>query len=199
LNIFRFAQALRRPSRAKAWTLAISVHNMKTARFCLLLVLAHASAFAQEPASNEALVKLAASLDKLTRVTEQRISRRAIHTDLCAPSDIPDHAKLVGRPDVGIHVYVTPASAGAFKDSAARFPVGTVVLKQKFPALNAKEADFYTGMLKRETGFNPGCGDWEFFTMAGDRRAVTARGRIESCMDCHRQYSKTDFVTKRLK
>ena len=172
---------------------------MKTARFCFLLILAHATAFAQQPTSNESLVKLAANLDKLTRVTEQRISLRAAFSDLCAPVDLPDHARLVGRPDIGIHIYVTPTSAATFKDAGSRFPVGTVILKQKFPTVNAKDADFYTGMLKREEGFNPACGDWEFFTMTGDRRAVTARGRIESCIDCHRQYAKTDFITKRIK
>ena len=168
-----------------------------------ILILTHVAliltAQAQDPNSNGALLKLAAKLDTLTRVTEQRIALRAIYSDLCAPIDLPDHARLVGRPDVAIHIYVTPTAAAAFKDSASRFPVGTVVLKQKFPTVNHEEADFYTGMLKREAGFNPACGDWEFFTMSGDRRAVTARGRIESCIDCHRQYAKTDFVTRRIK
>ena len=26
---------------------------------------------------------------------------------------------------------------------------------------------------------------------------VTARGKIDSCMDCHAKYDKTDFVTRR--
>ena len=172
---------------------------MNGARFCFLFALTYPAATAHQSPSNEALVKLAANLDKLTRVTEQRISLRAAFSDLCEPVDFRDHARLVGRPDIGIHVYVTPASAAVFKEAGSRFPVGTVILKQKFPTVDAKDADFYTGMLKREEGFNPACGDWEFFTMAGDRRAVTARGRIESCIDCHRQFAKSDFVTKRIR
>lgn len=157
------------------------------------------TARAQDLNSNDALVRLVAKLDTLTRVTEKRIALRAIYSDLCAPAEIPGHVRVTGRPDVAIHVFINSTSAAAFKDPASRFPVGTVVIKQKFPTVNAKEADFYTGMLKREAGFNPTCGDWEFFTLSGDRRAVTARGRIESCIDCHRQYAKTDFVTRRVK
>lgn len=141
-----------------------------------------------------------ADLKELTRVTEQRIAVPAVLSDLCEPDVGINHADVVGRRDVGIHIYVWPATAATvFQEPAAVFPVGTVILKQKFPTLDAEEADFYTGMLKREKGFNPDCGDWEFFTMNAGRRAVTARGKIESCMDCHRRYAGTDFVTKRLK
>jgi hypothetical protein len=126
---------------------------MRTAQFCCLLVLAHTTAFAQQPTSNEALVKLATNLDKLTRVTEQRISLRAAFSDLCAPVDLPDHGRLVGRPDIGIHVYVTPASAAAFKDAGSRFPVGTVVLKQKFPTVRWRAWRAWSGACLQ--GFVP--------------------------------------------
>lgn len=73
----------------------------------------------------------------------------------------------------------------------------TIILKQKLATPRSTTPELYTGMLKREKGFNPACGDWEFFTMSGDAQAVTARGRIESCMDCHKRYPQSDFVTKR--
>lgn len=171
---------------------------MKFAAANLLLMVAFTTAHA-EPLSDAALVKLAAHLDALTRVTEHRIVIRAAFAALCGDPQIPDHAKLTGNTQAAIHVFVTPEGATAFKDPAATFPPGTVILKQKFPEANAAEANFYTGMLKREKGFNPDCGDWEFFTMLGDRRSVVSRGRIESCMDCHRNYARTDFVTKKIK
>ncbi|WP_009965189.1 hypothetical protein [Verrucomicrobium spinosum] len=161
-------------------------------QFLILSVLV-LTARAQDLNSNEALVRLVAKLDTLTRVTEQRIELRAIYSDLCAPVDIPDHARVTGRPDVAIHVFITSTSAAAFKDPASRFPVGTVVIKQNFPTVNAKEADFYTGMLKREAGFNPACGDWEFFTMSGDRRAGSATRqaiaelRLEGYLSCQQR------------
>jgi hypothetical protein len=162
---------------------------------CLFLA-AGAALFAQAQTSDDDLVKLARKLDQLTRVTEERFVIRAEYVDLCEPLRLRDHAALTGNDSASIHVFVTRAGAAAFKDSAARFPVGTVIFKQKFPTVDAKDPELYTGMIKRQTGFNPECGDWEFFTMNGDARAVTARGRIESCMDCHKDYAKTDFVTK---
>jgi hypothetical protein len=52
-------------------------------------------------------------------------------------------------------------------------------------------------MIKREKGYNPECGDWEFFTLTADATKMTARGRLQSCMDCHVEYSESDFVTKK--
>ena len=80
--------------------------------------------------------------------------------------------------------------------NAAVFPPGTVILKQKFRDAAVLEPLLYTGMLKREKGYNPACGDWEFFAVTGDGKSVTERGRVSSCMACHRRYSKSDFVTK---
>jgi hypothetical protein len=82
------------------------------------------------------------------------------------------------------------------KRDSTPFPVGSVVLKQKLDAANAQTAILYTGMLKRDKGYNPECGDWEFFTLGGDVRTVTSRGRLESCMSCHRNYAQSDFVSK---
>jgi hypothetical protein len=82
------------------------------------------------------------------------------------------------------------------KRDSTPFPPGAVVLKQKFEDSSARKTVLYTGMLKREAGYNPDCGDWEFFTLSGDRRSITARGRLETCMACHRDYAHSDYVTK---
>lgn len=172
---------------------------MKTACFCFLFVLIRLIAHSQPPPTDEALVQLTADLNKLTRVTDQRISLKYLYSDLCMELVENGHAREGKKEDVGIHVYVSPTSVEAFKDPRSRFPEGTVILKQKFPTVTAKEADFYAGMIKRERGFNPECGDWEFFTFAKDLQRIAARGRIESCMMCHRHFAKTDYVTRRVK
>jgi hypothetical protein len=77
------------------------------------------------------------------------------------------------------------------------YPEGTVILKQKFSDADGTKSDFYTGMRKREAGYNPTAGDWEFFTLDPEREMVISRGRIESCMDCHIKYKATDFVSRR--
>ncbi|RYD85172.1 MAG: hypothetical protein EOP84_03325 [Verrucomicrobiaceae bacterium] len=170
----------------------------------VLLTLLFATSVAVAAAPDRFLLYLLSDLEKLTRLTEKRLVMRAEYSDLCAPVDLPDHARLLGKRDgesqlAAIHIYVTREGEAAFRTPEAKFPVGTIVLKQKFSSPEAKEAEFYTGMRKREKGYNPDCGDWEFFTMNADRRAFTAQGRIDSCMDCHRTYAKTDFITKRLR
>ena len=78
-----------------------------------------------------------------------------------------------------------------------KYPKGTIILKQKFTDEAAKNTEFYTGMRKRQAGYNPEAGDWEFFTLNRSGHTVTARGKIESCMDCHTKYKATDFVSRR--
>ncbi|HXB59867.1 MAG TPA: hypothetical protein VNU95_09890, partial [Candidatus Acidoferrales bacterium] len=56
--------------------------------------------------------------------------------------------------------------------------------------------ELFTGMIKREVGYNPECGNWEFFTLPGDASKISARGKIQNCMECHKAYKSSDFVTK---
>lgn len=181
--------------------LRLTVDIMKTIRvgFGVLLVIAAAfnTVVAQESASNESLVKLASNLTNLTRVTIKPVAMQPSVAGACAPAILPGHSTLVTNREAVIHVYVTPAAEPAMKQSAVSFPLGTVILKQKLATPTAKVPELYTGMLKREKGYNPDCGDWEFFTLSGDAKSVTSRGRIESCMDCHKRYPSSDFVTKR--
>lgn len=108
-----------------------------------------------------------------------------------------NHDHLVKYGQAELQVYVTSPGRRAIKDGSVGFPLGTMILKQKFPGPYATSAELFTGMLKREKGFNPDCGDWEFFTLTGDGKTVTSRGRIESCMDCHKDFLKTDFVSRK--
>lgn len=80
-------------------------------------------------------------------------------------------------------------------DSAA-FPRGAIVLKEKFTDSKAGLTELFTGMVKRESGYNPECGDWEFFVLEADTSKVIERGRLQRCMDCHVEYKGRDFVTK---
>lgn len=115
-------------------------------------------------------------------------------------------AELCGRPYViarsphgehWIHIHISPKGANVMRTGIGTYPEGTVILKQKFLDAAATKTEFFTGMRKREPGYNPAFGDWEFFVMEARGWLVTARGRIESCMDCHSKYKATDFVSRR--
>ena len=142
-------------------------------------------------------------LQNLVRITPSPIRMQPDSRTACLPSPPPKkspngHGILVRKQDAVIHVYVSADGVDAMKrHDATPFPVGAVVLKEKFAESSAQNVVFYTGMVKHAKGYNPQCGDWEFFTMSNDRKTISARGRIDSCMACHQKYSGTDFVTKK--
>jgi hypothetical protein len=174
---------------------------MKTARAATASFLICTTLYATLAPTDDALRAKVKKLDGFVRFTKERIRLENRVDEGCVrfnpAANEPDHARLVSHRTPGIHIYVTEAGFASLVDPKSVFPVGTIVLKQKFASVEATEPELYTGMLKREKGYNPKAGDWEFFTLNGTATAVTARGRIDSCMDCHQQYAKTDFVTKR--
>jgi len=96
-----------------------------------------------------------------------------------------------------VHVFVTPTGTNAMMTGNGKYPEGSIILKQKLLDAAGTRTELYTGMRKREPGYNPDLGDWEFFIVDSSARMITARGKIESCMDCHAKYQATDFVTRR--
>lgn len=78
----------------------------------------------------------------------------------------------------------------------AVFPRGTIIVKEKFSDAEGKHTELFTGVVKREKGYNPDCGDWEFFGLRADGKKIAERGKLQSCMDCHVEYKERDFVTK---
>lgn len=89
-----------------------------------------------------------------------------------------------------IHVFVSPSGTNAMTTGKTAYPEGTIVLKQKSLDPAGTKTDFYTGMHKRERGYNPELGDWEFFTLDTSGFTVTARGKIDSCYGVPRQMEK---------
>lgn len=78
-----------------------------------------------------------------------------------------------------------------------KFPVGTVIVKEKLATSESKEAELLTVMIKREKDYNPTVGDWEFLTFNGAGTETTARGKLENCQACHLVEKPTDYVSRR--
>lgn len=122
---------------------------------------------------------------------------------LCAPAAMPagpDAGQQINRsPHTGkfITVYVNEAGRHAMMSEAHPvFPPGSVVVKEKLPARDAATPELLTVMVKREAGFNPDSGDWEYLVLNGAGTQVEARGRLQSCHACHVQHAATDYVTR---
>jgi hypothetical protein len=107
--------------------------------------------------------------------------------------------------DKFIHVYGNELAIAPLWDRLATFPVGSLILKEKLPALPVDAStsgevtagatpELFTGMLKREKGYWPEHGDWEYFTLDGALSRVTSRGKLASCAKCHNDVPEQDFV-----
>lgn len=77
----------------------------------------------------------------------------------------------------------------------AKFPVGTVIVKEKLPSKNSSTPELLTVMIKRETGYNSEHGDWQYlvFDSTGTN---TASGKLDNCIKCHDSQKNQDFVYK---
>jgi cytochrome P460 len=94
-----------------------------------------------------------------------------------------------------IVVRVNPEAIHAFKAMAAPMPVGTTIVKEKHNDLvaNGPPAEF-GAMIKREPGYDPAHGDWEYLYVTSTPEKQVTRGRLQSCIDCHKSMKEKDYL-----
>jgi hypothetical protein len=146
----------------------------------------------------EANASIAARGRRLVRVTEEPyhvVNRSSF--PLCLPNVRGHSAPVDAHEGHWIHVYVSQRGHDAMLTGRGVYPRGAVILKQKFRDAAAKDAELFTGMLKREKGYNPAAGDWEFFALKADATAVVPLRNFKSCVGCHEPFRATDFVSRR--
>ena len=112
-------------------------------------------------------------------------------------------AAIIPRPSVNPHqnkfisVYVNDVGQRAMMTELTPvFPQGSMIVKEKLSSKESQEPELLTAMLKREKGYNPDSGDWEYLVLNGSASKIVERGRLSSCSSCHAAYSGTDFVTR---
>jgi hypothetical protein len=116
---------------------------------------------------------------------------------LCAPGPGMASKKTIDPHEASyITVYVNKIGRDAmFAKDVQRFPEGSVIVKEKFNSqAQGRKPVLYTLMKKRERGYNPEVGDWEFSIVGPDGKQVQAIGKLENCESCHRGQRDTDFV-----
>ena len=85
-----------------------------------------------------------------------------------------------------INVYMNRRAAEAFEQRAERYPVGSIIVKEKLYL-----SEGLGGMIKRAAGYDPEHGDWEYFFK--DSNGIET-GRISSCRHCHSAAAARDYV-----
>jgi len=118
---------------------------------------------------------------------------------LCAAPTAADYAparKLNPHAASFITVYVNNIGREAmFAKQVQQFPEGSVIVKEKISNFGEGHKPLlYTLMKKREPGYNPEVGDWEFSVVAADGKQVEAVGKLENCQGCHMSKKDSDFI-----
>ncbi len=80
------------------------------------------------------------------------------------------------------------------------FPIGSVIVKEKYEIDQStykmkphSPPKLMTVMIKRQKGYSPTTGDWEYLVTKGDGELQT-RGKIAKCQNYHAKRKKTDYV-----
>lgn len=132
-----------------------------------------------------------------TRVNPQPVNMDAAVAQMCAAPTGPRSADKNPHLHKFITVYVNETGRRAMmEERTPNFPRGSVIVKEKLASPDAAAPELLTVMIKREKGFNPESGDWEYMVTDGAGLEVQARGRLQSCQACHEMNKSTDFINR---
>lgn len=172
----------------KTWTLATML--VMGLGVCLV------SSESDQPHDGVTVLNAVRNLKELIRVTDKPFKMDAVASTLCAaPSSARRDPNDVHQ-DYYCHVYISKAGLPVMKSGEGTYPEGTVVVKQKFADQRAKTVELYTAMRKRQPGYDPEHGDWEYSVVNAKATKVLSRGRTDSCIECHQPYAPTDYITR---
>jgi hypothetical protein len=127
----------------------------------------------------------------LVRITKQRIDVPKETTMMCV-----DPRRVYGphyKP--GIHVYANYAALKAHEGGgeSVRYPVGSLFVKEKFDEAGEAKPSVITVMEKLTDEGR--VEDWKFTMIRMSDRAVVTEGFKVSCIDCHSNYRRSDYVS----
>ncbi|HYG80569.1 MAG TPA: cytochrome P460 family protein [Pyrinomonadaceae bacterium] len=114
---------------------------------------------------------------------------------MMSPSGVDVNGPRNPHTDKFITVYVNDTGRRAMlNQKRPKFPVGSVIVKEKLPAKDSQSPELLTVMVKQRKGFNPKNGDWEYMVVDGTGTKIEERGRLENCQGCHLATPETDYV-----
>ena len=125
-----------------------------------------------------------------------------LHAPTAILCGIPTNEQLESRAknphlDKFITVYVNEVGKQAMMQMKSPvFPLGSVIVKEKLVSKDSTSPELLTAMRKREPGYNPGNGDWEYMVLNGPGKTVQARGKLDKCQGCHLMNQGSDYVSR---
>ncbi|MFO8128463.1 MAG: cytochrome P460 family protein [Bacteroidales bacterium] len=89
-----------------------------------------------------------------------------------------------------LKLYVNEIATLALVDEKDKMPLSSIIIKENYN--KNKEVVAITAMYKVD-GYNPEAGDWWWVKYGKDNETV-ASGKVQSCIDCHNEAEKNDFL-----
>ena len=189
---------------------------MKSAKSVFLLclpfvVLSATLAIAQSPvrvASPPQSAQVIKNYKKLTCLTPEGVYMDPDLIGLCIGAS--SQQVVAAEKENGPHafgrmkVYMNDLAKRALQSKSKAFPVGAVVVKEKFIAYKANAFEVLgpekgkerptgvTGMIKRAPGYDLQNGDWEYFIQEEGSKPET--GKITTCVSCHQKAKGPDHL-----
>lgn len=158
-------------------------------RALLLVLLTGSLAAAPTDAEFLARIKNRAALERVTPAPVDMAAAVAARCSIDAVLQANPHRKA------RFHVFANAPAALPLFDPWGRFPEGSLLVKEKLDQVGDAPV-LFTGMWKREKGYFPECGDWEFFTVDAAVSKVVERGKLARCASCHEGFGDRDHVSK---
>lgn len=132
------------------------------------------------------LESILAEYQNWVRVTPQPL---IIPSWLWGMCDIPaGQAARLASPhsDRYSNVYVNEAGAISMAQAGERlFPEGSIIVKEKLLQADDSQAVAIGIMIKREDGYNPEGGGWEYAYWEGEGSIQRGMEQVRHCQDCH--------------
>ena len=107
----------------------------------------------------------------------------------------PRQQKLGPHFAPAIRLYANDVAADHLREErTGPLPVGATIVKEKWWNEKAERPDAYAAMIKREAGYDPDHGDWEYLYVSLGEKEKVERGKIESCIACHARAAEKDYL-----
>jgi hypothetical protein len=177
----RLSMALRKTRTTTAWTATL---------LGIGLAVFAAEQDVRKPKHKEFDLTVVAKYKTWMVANKEPVYVKALSPYLCADA-------FTSYPHAGwyIRVYVNPAGQKAFfRRGRSFFPEGSIILKEKLQTEESTQPSLCTIMIKRQKGYNPRNGDWEYAYFWGNDTKLQKRGRLQNCQSCHEKKAKSDYV-----
>ena len=139
-----------------------------------------------------------ASYHKWERLTAKPVPIVSAPSGFCSASPVAKEGATPGSLTRFHQVYVNEIGMPGMESSRSDFSEGSIIVKEELSDPKRSSPDLVLAMVKREEGFNPGAGDWEFFILHQRERTIVDRGRLEHCQSCHVQAREHGYLFRHL-